>query len=441
MSKLNAATGLVLLVCLTLPAFCSYGEEDTPVLPTYAEFLRNSAVAREVIDRFLDPAEPTWSQFDPELGYILGNAMPRDGMDGSRTLSTVQANGARTSHFYTDSPCRINTYGNSFTQCHQVNDGETWQEYLAAHFGEPIRNFGMGGYGTYQAYRRMLREEQSDHGAEYVILYLWGDDHLRSVMRCRHALIYPVWDHQGGRMFHNNFWANIELDLDTGEWVERENLLPTRESLYKMCDPDFMEEALRDDLIAQLYAAVNQWVRLDNKELDRIDQLAKVLGVAATDRTSGHPTHASLNKIMQAYGHAATKHILDLAAAFCRKENKKLLILTLCPRATLQALRGEPRYDQTVIDYLAEKKFHYVDMNLAHVRDYAAFNLRPEEYMKRYFIGHYSPSGNHFFAFQLKDTLVEWLDPKPITYQTGEWNLSDFQGYLPETGSGFKSRP
>ena len=66
---------------------------------------------------------------------------------------------------YAGRPCRINTYGDSFTQCHQVSDAETWQEYLAGHLGEPIRNFGMGGYGVYQAYRRMVREEQTDQGA------------------------------------------------------------------------------------------------------------------------------------------------------------------------------------------------------------------------------------------------------------------------------------
>ena len=119
-------------------------------------------------------------QFDPEVGYILGNFMPRDGMDGSSTFSTVQSDGTRTSFMYRGKPCRINTYGNSFTQCHQVSDGETWQEYLAAHLGEPVRNFGMGGFGFYQAYRRMLREEQTEKGAEYVMLYIWGDDHVRS---------------------------------------------------------------------------------------------------------------------------------------------------------------------------------------------------------------------------------------------------------------------
>ena len=121
-------------------------------------------------------------------------------------------------------PCRINTYGDSFTQCHQVSDSETWQEYLAGHLGEPIRNFGMGGFGVYQAYRRMIREEQTDHGAKYLIFYIWGDDHVRSLLRCRHAAIYPWWNDDGGRAFHNNFWANIEMNLKTGRLEEHENL-------------------------------------------------------------------------------------------------------------------------------------------------------------------------------------------------------------------------
>ena len=166
------------------------------------------------------------AQYDPELGYILGNYLPADGMDKSTTISTVQANGARTSFMYAGKPCRINTYGDSFTQCHQVSDGETWQEYLAGHLGEPIRNFGMGGYGVYQAYRRMVREERTDHGAEYIIFYIWGDDHIRSLLRCRHAIIFRWWNHQGGRAFHNNFWPNIEMDLQTGRFVEKDNLLP-----------------------------------------------------------------------------------------------------------------------------------------------------------------------------------------------------------------------
>ena len=32
----------------------------------------------------------------------------------------------------------------------------------------------MGGFGVYQAYRRMLQVEGPELGASYVILYIWG---------------------------------------------------------------------------------------------------------------------------------------------------------------------------------------------------------------------------------------------------------------------------
>jgi hypothetical protein len=44
-------------------------------------------------------------------------------------------------------------------------------------------------------------------------------------------------------------------------------------------------------------------------------------------------------------------------------------------------------------------------------------------YRRRYFIGHYSPSGNHLFAFAIKDTVVNWLDPKPVTYLPGDESM------------------
>jgi len=45
-------------------------------------------------------------------------------------------------------------------------------------------------------------------------------------------------------------------------------------------------------------------------------------------------------------------------------------------------------------------------------------------------IGHYSPQGNHFFAYSIKDKVVEWLDPKPIPYQQPDAQIINFKGYL-----------
>ena len=65
---------------------------------SFEDYIRANVPSKKEIDVFLH--EMSWAQFDPEVGYILGNYMPRDGIDGSSTFSTVQPNGARTSFLY-----------------------------------------------------------------------------------------------------------------------------------------------------------------------------------------------------------------------------------------------------------------------------------------------------------------------------------------------------
>lgn len=397
-------------------------------VPSYEEYLRTSAVNKEVLRRFLE--EDTWAQFDGELGYILGNSMPRDGIDGSSTLSTVLPSGVRTPHIYRGRPCRINTYGDSFTQCHQVSDGETWQEYLAAHLGEPIRNFGMGGFGLYQAYRRMLREEKTENSAEYLILYMWGDDYFRSVLRCRYILYHTIWDNAGGDMFHGNFWSNIEMDLQAGKLVEKDSLLATPAALYKMTDGDFMVESLKDDLMAQLNLLERGAIRdVDESALRR---LSEILDVPPIDFSKLGESTSSVTELRNAYGFAATKTILDKAKTFAKEHGKKLMVVHFGPYDAMETLiESGTRYDQEIVDHLRKNDFLYFDMNEVHVEDFKNFNIPLEDYRKRYFIGHYSPAGNHFFAFSIKDEIVPWLDPPPITYQQDKRRMVDFRGYLP----------
>jgi hypothetical protein len=399
------------------------------------QYLRESAVPIETIEMFIDPEQSCWAKFDPVVGYTLDNYMPRDGIDGSLTISTSQKNGMRTPHNYTERPCRINTYGNSYTQCHQVSDGETWQEYLSSHLGEPIRNFGMGGFGVYQAYRRMIQMEQSDIGAQYAILYIWGDDHFRSLMRCRHAVTYPWWNDQQGQMFHGNFWAHLEMDLDSKILVEKENPLATAESLYKMTEPDFMVDALKDDLILQLYI-VNE-VEPASLNLNSLYSLAEILDVEGIDVSSTERLKQTSSCLRDAYGFAATKFIVKKASDYCLRMEKKLMICLLDPTVTRQLLNNQPRYDQEIINFLEDERITFFDMNLIHQSDYRDFNLSVEDYMKRYYLSrshysHYNPAGNHFFAYSIKDKIVDWLDPKPVTYINDKSKIIDFKRYFPE---------
>ena len=135
--------------------------------------------------------------------------------------------------------------------------------------------------------------------------------------------------------------------------------------------------------------------------------------------------------LRHAYAFAATEYILEKVRAFAASNEKKLLVVLFDPyKVTKSLIKDGTRYDQQVVDYLDENNYNYFDMNVVHAEDFKSFNLSVNDYFKRYFIGHYKPAGNHFFAFSIKDKIVNWLDPKPITYQGERQNMEDFDGYL-----------
>ena len=290
----------------------------------------------------------------------------------------------------------------------------------------------MGGFGVYQAYRRMLREEKTENAAEYLILYIWGDDHIRTLLRCRYALI-SGWNREQERkegvgiMFHGNFWCNIEMNMQTGRLEEHESRIRTPEKLYQMTDPEWMYENLIDDLALQMYLFKLGHIRdIDTGQMLR---LAGFLGTGFDQKAAD--LRAEVGNLLDRYAYAATRYILKKARAFASANDKKLMVLLFDPYGAMrQLLNGQPRTDQEIVDFLEANGFNYFDMNLVHVEDYQNFKLSIEDYYDRYFIGHYNPRGNHFFAYSLKPRIVEWLDPKPFTYQLGDNPSIDFNGYL-----------
>lgn len=392
---------------------------------SFKEVIKKCVFSKADIDMFLDEKRSTWARFDPELGYIVSNSSPHNGVEGSFTISTVQKNEARTQYNYENNPCRINTYGNSFTECHQVSDGETWQEYLAAHICEPVRNFGVAGFGVYQAYRRMLRTEESDLGAEYIILYIWGDDHARSLLRAR-RFHNPGWIHNRGFMFHGNCWAHMEMNLDTGKLVEIENLFDTPDKLYKIADPDYMYEVLKDDLMLQLRLFFLK--EISEIDFDKIKKLADILNISFSKNESN--MYDKIVEIGNKYSFSATKKILDKTVEYVNKNNKKILIALLDPDVTKSLIMTGERYDQEVVDYIKKNKIKLFDMNLVHAEDFKCYSFSYDDYINKYFIDHYNPAGNHMFAFALKNHIVDLLDPKPITYRNSDKEAINFDYYL-----------
>ena len=389
---------------------------------TTREFLHSSTLAREHINRFLDAGAHNRNVFDPELGYICKDSVLKDGIDESHTIYRYGVFGERLTLNFADQPCRINTYGNSFTQGDQVSDGETWQEYLAAHLGEPIRNFGVGGHGVYQAYRRMRREEKTNASAKFLVLNIYSDDHFRSIYKWR-MLHLPgssqlfqksALSNTTAFLFNANPWAHVRLNPQTAKFEECENPYPTPESLYYLCDSEHIYQTFKDDFDVQARLAQQGATDLNHEVLQAMADALEI----STDFGSSDATSATAHSLLQACALRSSMYVVDRARAFAAEEEKEFMVLLSYPATDIiDACHGRQRFDQILIDYLNEKEFCFFDSLLAHVEDFKLFNCSPEEYVHRYYIGHYNPGGNHFFAFAVKDAIVKWLKPKPPTYR------------------------
>ena len=228
-------------------------------------------------------------------------------------------------------------------------------------------------------------------------------------------------------MFHGNFWDHVEINLQSGKFEEKANRLATRKSLYKMTDPAWMYEALKDDLALRMYLYKNRQIGdIDLKALKALSRHLKY----EVDLDSEN-LRASVAELLDRYSFAATKYILDKAVNFASTNGKKLMVVIFDPfRVTRPLLQGGARYDQPIVDFLRQNNIKHLDMNLMHVKDFKSFNLSVDDYFKRYFIGHYNPAGNHFFAYAIKDRIVEWLDPKPTPYERSTRRMMRFEGYL-----------
>ena len=182
-----------------------------------------------MVDQYVTPNDRGETSCIPDLGWVpRGTRKSQDGVDDTFAFySYLEDRGRRVVNF-PDRPSRIHTYGNSFTHCDQVSDEETWQEYLASHLQEPVRNFGVGGWSVYLAFRRMKVVEEKDP-AKYLILNVWSDDHYRNIDAWRSVRMNRV-----PRWTLPHLCVNVE-----GETFEEiANPCPTLEDYYRMCDAD-----------------------------------------------------------------------------------------------------------------------------------------------------------------------------------------------------------
>ncbi len=390
-------------------AVTTAAKKGVPV--TARDYLKRILYTKKEVKRWLAEKSFPFAKYSSEFGWLLRNATFQDGVNGSRSVYTYGPLDERVTIHYKDQPCRINTYGNSYTQCHQVSDGETWQEVLAAHLQEPIRNFGVGGWSVYQAYLRMLKEEKQAP-AEYIIFNIYDDDHFRNLDSWRNIRVSKH------AQFIEPTLPYVAVNLKEGRFDERPNVCPTPESVYNLCDLDWVAEKFKDDFALKIMLA-HLNAKAKNPELDytNILELATTHGIVTRiDTAKGLSQMADALHHQSAY--FASQRIVEKIEAFAKAQNKKVLIVLSYPaQSVLRYLKEGVRVDQPFVDFLKQRSLAVVDLLKAHQDDFALFKGSTREYLAKYWIGHYTPLGNYFCANAILPQLVKLLEPKPLAYR------------------------
>ena len=379
------------------------------------EYLKSILYTSEEVESLILGNSPHGEKYDPDLGWVHADNRRKHGVDDSIVTYRYDRSGARRPIMYADKPCRIHTYGDSFTLCSQVSDGETWQEVLAAHLIEPVRNYGIGGYSVYQAYLRMKREE-SRTPAQYIIFNIYHDDHYRNLHSWRTIRHGQTAETRGG------VWGPpmpfVKVNPATGEFIEYPNPCPTPESLSQLQNIDWVYETFKDDFVLRIaLARRNMKAGAPEESYRDITQLAREQGLQLKINSPESLARA-LDALYTRAGIFASMQLVERVENFAARHGKKVLyVLSYAGAQFLKDLQKESRFDQQFVDFLERKRVPYVDLLEAHRADFAQFNGSVEDYRKRYYVGHYNPLGNFFCAFAIKSKLVEMLEPKPVPYR------------------------
>ena len=377
------------------------------------EYLRSIMPSRQRIEDFItgevgprDKRPGEVFQYDAELGWIHHEAVGSTGVDRSQVFYGYEPDGARKIVNFPNRPSRIRTYGDSFTHCSQANNNETWEEYLAAHLQEPIRNYGVGGYGVYQAYRRMLKVEKQIPGGS-IILNIWDDDHYRNLDAWR-SIRFGYGSRCGFTLPH------LRVDVAKGRCQQRENVSKTPQDLHRLRDEDYLWSTFKDDPILKLVMAGREG--RGNVSNALIDPVAVTFGIP--EETMANTEAAQkIKKIHTEAALFATRNVITWAEAFAKENDKKLMVMLSFGRGNVQRhLTGKPRFDQSLVDWLGDKPYPVIDMLEHFAADYRKYRVDVDHYLAPLYNGHHTPRGNFLTAWAIKDKVVEWLEPKPRPY-------------------------
>ena len=274
----------------------------------------------------------------------------------------------------------INTYGDSFTWCDEVDNDQTWQYFLESSLGYEVKNFGVGAYGTDQALLKLEGHLARGVSAPITVLGILDENINRVVTSFR-----PFYENTSVKLGFKpsfRFSPNGQVQLTL--------------------NPYDSEELSLDELrgIAHRIAGDDFWV-LQSRKIDihfpYTFQLARTASVIARRRVQDWLNEpGTMNLWETAEGNAVMHYIVDRFVEVTAKSHSLSVVLFI---PTGEALRStdEPKYTAFAREIRARHpELHVVDL-MAYEFDRERFNVRP-------YGGHASAYGNQVIARALEET-------------------------------------
>jgi hypothetical protein len=285
----------------------------------------------------------------------------------------------------------IATFGNSYTNCAEVADHETWQTYLSELLQADVLNYGVGAYGTDQAYLKFLGLYPFVR-TPYVILGLITENINRVVN------VY--------RPFYTNktdfALTKPRFDIAGGELILRENPIQRQEDVPKLRDARTLAQVGRYDW----------WYNKDDYPtfgfpysrilLNRRVWLEAFIGRAAwkQDRANPRPwedlwTDAEASSLMFGIFDAFVHDVRDFGA---------VPIIMILPQRVEVLHKFYSGHDthaiKTIVRYCIENNYHCFNA-VAALGDRA----QSQKEIGACYSGHMSAKGNRVLAKELKTYL------------------------------------
>ena len=341
---------------------------------------RLNRVSRQKINYMIDNSGPyrDYHRIDPALGWsIRENAVA-----GLYRSNAIGIRGDR--NYPRQKPAhirlRLAAFGDSFTHSDDVANEHTWQSAMERSQDDiEVMNFGVGGYGTDQAWLR-YRQSGKDFGADIVLIGFMVENINRNA-----NYFVPFYRRLSSPAGKPRF------TLVDGELMLHENPLRSREDYKRLRDEQ--KTILRQlGKLDYFYQRVYQ----GPYDLD-ILRLVKYITVNITspwvlDHRRQYNTRSEPYRVT-----------LAIMENFYREVEKAggRPIIVIFPETedVILARENKPKRHQPLLDDLARKNLEHVDV-LDGFRRHRMLDI------SRLFKGHFTPEGNEYVA----RILLEYID-------------------------------